>query len=580
MDWALIRKHCERKAKELFNDFDTKRKGILAEVAREFYPAGVAGLTKSVENLADESAYDEKNRFLTTKPMDCLRKGAAGFHGNLTSPARRWFHLRTRGGGASSIDQDRALDKLTEATEWTFSFGGVYPQLYKLYEHCLCFGFGCMLVSRDRERIVRAQTLRVGTYALDVGEDGKVCRVVRRFSWTADKIISEYGEEATPECVKNAARCGKGNMRWTIYNIVEPNLTGPLKAYDPISKELNLDDSLVYRSIYWLESPGSSDRAGILETAGFTVKPIVAPRMDYELGDVYGRGRGLDGLDLARGIQSFQYDILKLSGLRAQPPVVAASEFKDTGLRLGRGQVNYARMGEQRQAMVAPIFASPPDSSETRADRQEAEMQLADLFFNTAFATIDALKNQTGVKTATEIDALVRENMERLNPVVTNFDNELLDPLVNAIVHYTLSDEANFREGGLLADVDLASIGGETEVEYVSQIHLAARQSQMSSVSTFLQFAGGFAQAKPEALDLVDTDGTIRCYAKMLGVPTDCLAKEDDILAIRAKRQSLENAARQQQALASLGDVAKLGAIPTDEGHAGGLIAKGLGAGQ
>ncbi len=581
-DYAFIRKHCAAVAKRLTDDFDSKRRATLLEVAREFYPVGVAGLEKQVEELADECPYDGDHRHLTTKPMDCLRKGASGFHGNLTSPARRWFRLRLPsfldgGGGADAEDGDtrRMLDRLTESVEWAFHRGNVYPMLYKLYEHTLCFGFGCMLVTRDRERIVRARTLRVGTYAMGVGEDGQVCRVARRFSWTAEQILREFGDAGAPECVREAARKADAWRRWTVCNLIEPNATGDMRAYDRVSREIGLGDDMVYRSVYWLEKANNDDpQGGVLEISGFTVRPIIAPRLDYELGDTYGRGRGMDGLDLARGVQSFSYDILKISGNRAQPAVIASSEFKETGLKLGRGQVNYARFGEGRNAMVMPALANPPDSRETRADREEAENELADLFFNTAFATIDALKNNAGVKTATEIDALVRENMERLNPVVTNFDRELLDPLVSAVAKYTL-------QAGIcpMTEDDLARLEG-VNIEYVSQIHLAAKQSQMSSLTAWVQFVGALAQAKPAALDNVDEDGAARNYAEMLGVPADCLADEKTVEETRAARAEAEQAARQQQEVETLGAAAKIGSMPTDTGHAGGLLAQGLGAGQ
>lgn len=579
-NWQMIRRHCTKIAERLFNDFESKRKSILLEVAQEFYPIGVAGLSRGVEELADECPYDEERKYLTTKPMDCLRKGACGFHGNLTSPARRWFRLRLPSFVADApfaeTDNEtrKMLDRLTEAVEWSFHRGNVYPQLYKLYEHTLCFGFGCMLLMRDRERIVRAQTLRVGTYALGVGEDGQVCRVARRFSWTAEQILNEFGE-ASPECIKECVKKGETSKRWTVYNLVEPNACGDLRAYDKIAQEVGLDDTMVYRSIYWLDSArDDGEQAGILEISGCTIKPIIAPRLDWELGDTYGRGRGMDGLDLARGIQSFEYDILKISGTRAQPAVIASSEFKDVGLKLGRGAVNYVRFGEGRQAMVMPALASPGDSSATRADKQEAEQELADLFFNTAFATIDALKNQTGVKTATEIDALVRENMERLNPVVTNFDHELLDPLVSVVTKYTI-------EAGIcpMNEDDLEKLSN-VNIEYVSQIHLAAKQSQMSGLNTWIQFVGGLAQAKPNALDLVDEDGAVKSYAEMLGIGGDCITGEKEVEAVRAQRAQAEQMAQEQQQMQALGQAAKIGAIPTDDQHVGGLLMQGLGAGQ
>ena len=97
------------------------------------------------------------------------------------------------------------------------------------------------------------------------------------------------------------------------------------------------------------------EKKGILAVEGFDINPIIAPRLDCEYGDVYGRGLGIDGLDLAHGVQSFRFDIYKISGDKAQPALVASSEFKEDGLRVGRGEVNYTRMGEQRQGYVIPV---------------------------------------------------------------------------------------------------------------------------------------------------------------------------------------------------------------------------------
>lgn len=577
-NYGFIRRHCACVAKELFDDFDSKRRGVLLDVAREFYPLGVAGLTKNVEELSDECAHDEGHRLLTTVPVDVLRKGAAGFHGNLTSPARRWFRLQmpsfSRMGEIDSQAQDAALDRLTSAVEWAMQRGNVYSSLYKLYEHVLCFGFGCVLVTGDAERVVKARTLRIGTYAMGVGEDGSVSRVARRFSWTAEQIVNTFGDSGCHEAIRTAAEKSDRRRRWTVCNLIEPNACGDLKHYDRVSQELDLDDSMCYRSVYWLEKGNDEcPQSGILEISGFTIKPIIAPRLDYELGDTYGRGRGMDGLDLARGVQSFEYDVLKISGNRAQPAVVASTEFKDEGLKLGRGAVNYAKFGESRNALVVPALANQPDSQDTRLSLQEAKNELADLFFNTAFATIDALKNNAGVKTATEIDALVRENMERLNPVVTNFDKELLDPLVSVVTKYTL-------QAGIvpLTDADIATMGN-VNIEYVSQIHVAAKQSQMGALQSWVAFVGQVAQAKPEILDKMDADGIADKYAEMLGVPADCRTSGENVRNIRAARQAQADQAQKMQMLEQMGGAVKdIGSTPVDDEHLSGKLMKGLGA--
>lgn len=575
-DYSCVRRHCVSISKKLFDDFETKRKSICLDVAREFYPLGVAGLTKSVEDLADECAYDEEYRILNAKPLDALKKGACGFHGNLTSPARRWFRLRIPSfvtDGRVSQRNRATLDRLTEAVDGVMRASDLYPSLYKLYEHTLCFGFGCMLVTGDKEKVIKTRTLRVGTYALGIGEDGQVCRVARRFSWTAEQIVREFGDTGVKDAIREAARKGDTRRRWTVVNLIEPNAVGDFKAYDRVAQVLDLADEMVYRSVYWLEDGTDNDpQSGVLEVSGFTVKPIIAPRLDYELGDTYGRGRGMDALSLARGVQTFQHDIYDISGVKGRQPLVVSSEFKDEGFRTGRGAINYSRFGEGRNAMALPVYASLPDSSDIRADKQDVENQIADLFFNTSFATIDALKNNKGVKTATEVDALVRENMERLNPVVTNFDRELLDPLVSVVTRYTLA-------AGIcpLTDDDLAQMGS-VNIEYISQIHVAAKQSQLSAIQNWLGVVGSLAQAKPNIIDKIDEDGVADELAELYGVPASVCAEDGAVASARQARQQQAEKAEQMQMMQTLGkSVGQLGGVPTDDGHIGGRILRGLG---
>lgn len=573
VDFSFVRKHCASVAKQRFEEFD-RRKATWAEVCREFYPLGVAGLTKNIEQLADECYTDEDHRLLTMRPPECVRKGAAGFHANLTSPLRQWFRFRIPAflteNGETTHDQRMALDRLTKATMWVFTRAAVYASLYKIYEHLLTVGFGCMIISSDARRIIRAQTLRLGTYALGIGADHTVNQVVRRFSWNAQQIVEEFGEAGVTETILEAKRKGNTTRRWTIYNLIEPNAVGDERAYDPVAKKIGLDDSMIYRSVYWLANGKDGDpQDGVLRITGFTVRPIVAPRFDYEIGDTYGRGPGLDGLDLARGTQTFRGDCLRVSGNRAQPAVYAAADFEEEGLKLGRGAVNYVRFGEQRGAMVAPVFPNPPDAESTRNDFTESVVELRDLFFNSAFATIDALKNQKGVKTATEVEALVRENMERLGAVITNLDKELLDPLVGIVAQYTV-------KSGIapLSDEDAALFGDQLNIEYVSQIHLAQKQSQIGSVRMLTEYVGALAEIKPDAVDHVSTHGLVTEFADMVGAPEVCMATDNDIAAAKNARQEAQAAQMEAERQAAQAKALKdVGSIPvTDDTAAGQLL--------
>lgn len=570
-DYSAIRKHSAKLAEKMYEHLDRNR-SLYADIAREFYPLGIAGWTKEVDDIADNEMYDEDHRLLTDMPVICHKKGSSGFNANLTSPARPWFRLKNPAFKANATNAEKtALDTVAETAAEVLSRSNAYKALAKLYDHVLCFGFGCMLVTHDDRSVVNVRTLRSGTYALGVGNDGLVNRCVRKFAWTAEQIIDEFGDSGVPERIRDAY-C-KYDKRWIVYNLIEPHSAS---KYDKIAGKTGLDKSMSYRSIYWLKDANANDpQSGILEISGFTVKPIIAPRFDYELGDVYGRSPCMDALDLARGAQTFRYDTLNTSGIRSKQPLIVSAEFKDEGFDAGRGGINYARFGDQSRQVAAPVFQSLPDANDTRQSMIEVIDEIKTILFVTAFQTIDSLKNNKGVKTATEVDALVRENMEMLGAVVMNLDRELLDPLVTAVVSYCLDS------GKVKLDESQMAMFDGAEIEYISQIHIAAKQSQIATIKDNAQLILSLSQLYPEARHRLDVDKTIDKYADLTGAPASMFADEKSVDAKRKADQQAAQQAQQLEAAKAMGDsMSKVGAMPTDDAHAGGAIVKALGGGR
>ena len=574
MDYDRIAKHCRYVEKQLFDAFE-KRKPLLLDVAREFYPAAIPGLKKGVEEMADGYQHDDDHRMLTTVPMDCMRRGAAGFHGNLTSPTTPWFRFKLPDfmvqDGQTTHEQRKLLDNITQATRWTFSRSNAYPMLNRMYKHVLTFGFSCAVVTSDKDRIARMTTLRVGTYALGVGDDGLVDKCVRRFAWTAAQIIQNFGREICPQYVIDAEK--NPTTRFEVCNLIEPNATGDAKKDDEIARELDMSDDTVYRSIFWLKNAAGHHNDGFLRAIGFSIKPIVAPRLECEDGDVYGLSPAIDALDLARGSQSFKYDELNIVGRQSEPAVVAADELKDEGLRLYRGAVNYARFGEQRAAPVLPVFPNPPGPEGAREERADAAQEIARLFYNDAFSVIDAVRRgETGRMTATEVEAHVREAMQRLAPVATLFDTELLDPLVSIMAKYTVAampTPLTPEQAEQLASVD---------VEYVSAIHLAQKQSVIVGIQQIFDTAAQMAKGGvPGALHRVNADKMLTTLAELIGCPEACLKSDEEVAAAeQADRQAAAEQAQLAKAQVAADTAKNLGNIPLDDGHAGSQLAAAM----
>ena len=403
---------------------------------------------------------------------------------------------------------------------------------------------------------VIALTVGIG-FAVKYGEDGQVDTCVRRFAWTAAQIIRNFGRELVPQYILDAEN--NPTARFEVCNLIEPNATGDAKVNDEIARELDMSDETVYRSLFWLKNGKGHANEGFLRAVGFSIKPIVAPRMECEDGDVYGLGPGIDALDLARGCQSFKFD-----------------ELKEEGLRLYRGAVNYARFGEQRAAPVQPVFPNPPGPEGAREERADATQEIARLFFNDAFSVIDAVRRgETGRMTATEVEAHVREAMQRLAPVATLFDTELLDPLVSIMAKYTVAampQPLTPEQADQLASVD---------VEYVSAIHLAQKQSVIVGIQQIFDTAAGMAKGgAPGALHRVDADKMLVRLAELIGCPEACLKSDEEVAAAKeAERQAAAEQERLAKAQVAADAAKNIGSIPLDEDHAGSELAAAMAQG-
>ena len=374
-----------------------------------------------------------------------------------------------------------------------------------------------------------------------------------------------------------------------VWNLIEPNYSGELAEFDPVSKACELDASCCYRSIFWVEGGSKddgTDRHGILGVDGFDINPIIAPRLDCELGDIYGRGLGLDGLDLARGLQSYRFDILKISGDKAQPALVASSEFKEDGLKLGRGDVNYTQMGLQKQGFVVPIFSNPPSIEDTRNCEIIAKAELETLFYIDAFTAMDLFRDNIGKVTATQINYAKAEGMQKLGAMVSNCECEFLNILVNTMWRWAVKAHVAPLDDQTIHQI--AAMEREVSPEYVSNIHQARRLAEMNGVQAWMQNVAMAKEIKQDAVndpsDVANFDSINKRVAEILNVPEDCINDEDVVAGFRKTRAKQAQLAQQAEMLErGAGAVQKLGNTPITEDRLLAPLARaatGLGGGQ
>ena len=545
-DGERIVADAERQRKRLWGEFERVRPK-LAEIARYIYPNALGGLTRDVKDLGAESEYDadDAERF-TGVPFDAFKIAVGGFYTNLTNPSAPWFSLGSpsfgRGGDSREDYFAKEYARLTEATRWLMGWCGCYRALHLVYKHLLAFGFGAIVVDSDEERVARAQCLRMGTYALGIDRRGRVDRVVRHFAFTAEQMLEEFGAERLPANVMEAARRGDCEARFEVWNIIEPHrrLAGVRTPHRLSYRRFP------YRSVYWTREGDNGDH-GLLAVRGYLVRPIVAPRLTFEVGDVYGRGCGHDALGHCKALQTMAESNIDIADQEAHPSLMAPASLADAGLRLGAWDVNWYPDGLGPDAVYRAL-GDPPKGERTVQEMQRLEAEVRKIFFNSEFETINAMEDNAafggggGNMTATEVKARVNEKMEQLAGIATTLNDELLDPFVTIMATYALMSG--------LVEADLPSAGGAPlpwDIKYESAIHAAANAQPINAAVSALGVAAQLAQATGDAsvFDNFDADEAARDVHRKLGAPERYLRAEWDRDAVRQARA--EEAARERQ---------------------------------
>ena len=126
----------------------------------------------------------------------------------------------------------------------------------------------------------------------------------------------------------------------------------------------------------------------------------------------------------------------------------------------------------------------------------------------------------------------------------------------------------------------LQSVIEGLEIEYVSQIALAQKAGALTSVQSYVAFCGQLSAINPNdpnnPTDNIDRDKTARMFSRMLGVPEEVNRDPKDVAKQRKAAQDALAQQAQQAQLAQVVDAAdKIGSIPVDDAHAGGIV-KGL----
>lgn len=437
-----------------------------------------------------------------------------GLQSNLTPPNVKWFNLRAK---SEEANQDEAVKEEFSAasnqlfkslTESNFS-----EQIHEDYQDLGSIGDSCIFVDEDDREDFRFFTLYVPNNVY-YWEDSKkrVNKVIRVVEYTTMQALEEFGEnsgEKVLECYKDK----KYDEKHTFLHCVSERHSRDVSKKTAENKPfLSLWVSVADKKI--------------VREGGYDEFPFFFGRFYKGNYGKYGISPASLVLPSIKSVNQLQADSLQASRLTVRPPLDVPYKGYFGELNLNPGKANHRRQGIDGNSGVKPIITGvDPNANEVQILRLQDSIKRA--YFVNMFLALEEKTNMT----ATEVAERVNEKMSQLGPALKRLENEKL----RGILHRCLM--ILIRRGKIrFSPETFQKTGGVYDISYTSRLELAQKVSEIQSVDQFVLRITNLAQVDPSALDVLNTDETIKFYEGTYNVPPLLTRRPEEVEAIRAQR--------------------------------------------
>ena len=460
--------------------------------------------------------------------VDALDTLAAGMQSGISSPARQWFRLTTSDPKLDeSYEVKQFLEDSQRSMQMLFARSDVYRALHSTYAEMGAFGVGCVIMSHgERPGTIDCTPLTIGEYWLAEDYRGRVDTLYREVYMTAVQMVRQWGKERVSDAVRNAYEEGRYYDEFRVVHAIEPR-----DGYDATKRD---SMNMPWRSVYF---EPDSDQKRVLSESGFRSFPALCPRWRTTYGDVYGRGPGAKAVSTSKALQQKQYRFAEAVDFKTRPPLLAPISMRGRMDATLPGSVFYYSDSAGAQGIRSAYDVSTQLNELTAAIQDDRE-NIRRIFYADMFNLLTG--DMRANRTAFEIEQIMQEKMMVMGPVLESLHTEMLDPLINMAFNVLLDDD-------MLPTPPESLQGRDLNVEYVSIMAQAQRNSGMQAVAKFMNYASSMAQLKPDSMDLINSDNVLREIADIEGVPANFLLSDDQVKRDRQQRYQVQMAQTQAE---------------------------------
>lgn len=456
-----------------------------------------------------------------------LERFTAAIESLLTPRNARWHKLRPI--NEALRENNEVQQYLDEVTRILFAnryapSANFASQANEVYTDLGAFGTGAMLIEDNYGKGLRYSSVPLEQCYPIFDAWGKLIGMHRDFELEAHQALREFGEDMTPEMIKEAAKHSPMN-RFRFLHVVRER-----DEYDPVRKD---HLGMKYMSCYV-----SYTGRAIVREKGYRSMPYAVTRYTTSTKEDYGRSPAMTVLPTIKTLNEMKKTVLRGAQKMVNPPLMLTEDGALRSFDLREGALNAGALDAQGNQLVKPLDIG--GNLGIGMDLMQAEQKTV----NEAFlVTLFQILVETPAMTATEAMLRAQEKGALLAPTMGRQQSEFLGPLIQREIEI-LAHAGAFPP---MPDA-LLEAGGELEIEYESPIMLAQRAGEGVAILNTLQAITPLAQIDPSVLDPFDMEASARILAEVNGYPAKAIRSKEDVAA---RKDQQAEAAQAQQLLAA-----------------------------
>lgn len=498
------------------------------------YPLRGSGFSSDV--IDAQQGQVKRANLLDSTATDAVRILASAIMSGLTPANSRWFQLDT---GNESEDERRWLDDSAQVLWENIHMANFDASAFEAVVDVACAGWFALYIEEDPDEggLRFHQWPLSSVYVTTTDPCGGVDTIYRCFNLTAEQAVADFGEDEV--VIKAGKKFGVSDKTAKLAKEKPDENIEFVHAIYP--RKSGVDNPRMARNLPVASVHVEVKEKRIVRESGYHEMPVIVPRWMLIPDSVYGVGPVFDALP----------DIKMLNELKRME--LAAADLAIAGMWIAEddGVLNprTVKVGPRKIIVANSVDSMKPlqtgssfQVSETLTDQLQRAIR--------KILMADQLQPQDGpAMTATEVHVRVNLIRQLLGPIYGRLQAEYLQPLIERC--YGLA----FRAGVFAPPPDSLA-GRDFSVRYISPLARAQKLEDVTAIERLHVNIANIAQVKPEVLDLIDEDSSVRVLSDALGVPPKIVRKADDVEQLRQERAQKQQAAQKQAQMTQMQQVA------------------------